>query len=105
MKTRKIFKLGTLVILLIVMVPLVAFTSLNKSYKDFIKNYIRPTEAKVNKQYTYPLPDGFEKTGDIIIQAEVEDSFSTNILGTYVNDDDINLVETYKNSENKQKYV
>lgn len=101
MKTKRIPKLGMLVLLLVVMIPIVALTKNNVNYMDFIKNYVWPTDAKVNKNFTYPLPEGFEKAGDMIIQAESEDSFSTNILTKYVNDDGITVVETYKNSQNK----
>lgn len=67
---------------------------------DFIKNYIWPTDATVNKHYTYPLPDSFAKTADFIIQSEVGDSFSTNIIRTCMNDDGVYVNETYKNSQN-----
>ena len=101
MKAKKASGIGILALLMIIMFPIVALTRNTQNYMDFIKNYIWPTDAKVNKHYTYPLPEGFTKTGDLIIQSEVGESFSTNIIGTYINDDGINLNETYKNSQNK----
>lgn len=65
-------------------------------------DYISPVKERINRDYTYPLPEGFKKTGDIIIQSEVGDSFSTNIIATYINNDGIYLNETYKNSQNKK---
>lgn len=102
MKTKKILKLATLVILLIVMVPLVALTHSNKSSKNFVKNYIKPaTNYKVNKHFTYPLPDipGLEHAGDILVQSMLEDTVQTNIMTKYVRDY-LNVIEVYKNTEN-----
>lgn len=101
MKGQKISKIGMLALLMVIMLPIVAMTTNSQNFMDFIKNYIRPIDAKVNNNYTYPLPEGYTKTSDMIIQAEVGDCFSTNILSTHENAAGINVGVTYKNSQNK----
>ncbi len=95
---KKIFRLETITFFLIFMFSVVACVEDN----DFINNYIWPSDAKINTEFTVPLPEGFNKTEDYILQAEAGDSFSVNIMASYINDDEIILNETYKNSQNKE---
>jgi len=72
--------------------------------KDFLENYLWPSESRLNTNFTHPLPDieGLKKCGDFIVQGELEDTFSTNIMTKYESETTgIRLVEVYKNSQNK----
>ena len=72
--------------------------------EEFVANYLQPSDRKLDKTFTYPLPDnkGFENTGDFIVQCELEKTFSTNIVTKYINKTSgIRLVEVYKNTQNK----
>ena len=72
--------------------------------KDFLEKYLWPSEDKLDRTFTHPLPkiDGLKKCGDFIVQCEHEDTFSTNIMTKYESDTlGIRLVEVYKNSQNK----
>jgi len=72
--------------------------------QDFLENYLWPSEDKLDRTFTHPLPniDGLKKCGDFIVQSEYEDTFSTNIMTKYVSDTlGIRLVEVYKNNQNK----
>lgn len=74
------------------------------SEKDFINNYLQPSDNRLDNTFTHPLPDieGLKKCGDLIVQGELEDTFSTNIIRKYVSDTaGIKLVEVYKNTQNK----
>ena len=72
--------------------------------KDFLENYLWPSDNRLNTTFTHPLPkiEGLKKCGDFIVQGELEDTFSTNIMTKYESDiSGIRLVDVYKNSQNK----
>jgi hypothetical protein len=72
--------------------------------KNFLENYLWPSEDKLDRTFTHPLPniEGLKKCGDFIVQSEHEETFSTNIMTKYVSDTlGIRLVEVYKNTQNK----
>ena len=72
--------------------------------KDFLKNYLWPSDDRLDRTFTHPLTDieGLEKRGDFIVQCELEDTFSTNIVTKYESDIlGVRLVEVYKNTQNK----
>jgi hypothetical protein len=72
--------------------------------KDFLENYLWPSDDRLDRTFTHPLPniEGLKKCGDFIVQGELEDTFSTNIMTKYESDTlGIRLVEVYKNSQNK----
>ena len=71
---------------------------------NFTSCFLAPSASKLDKSFQIPLPGipGLKKCGDFIIQSELEETFSTNILAKYVDEDnDFRLVEVYKNSENR----
>jgi hypothetical protein len=71
---------------------------------DFLENYLWPSGNKLNKAFTHTLPniDGLKKCGDFIVQCELEDTFSTNIMTTYESDTlGVRLIDVSKNSQNK----
>jgi len=72
--------------------------------KDFLENYLWPSDDRLDRAFTHPLPniEGLKKCGDFIVQGEHEDTFSTNIMTKYVSDTlGVRLVEVYKNTQNK----
>ena len=72
--------------------------------EDFLKNYLWPSDDRLDRTFTHSLPpiDGLEKRGDFIVQSEIEDTFSTNIITKYESDTlGVRLVEVYKNTQNK----
>jgi hypothetical protein len=72
--------------------------------KDFIRNYLQPSDHKLDRTFTHPLPDieGLEKCGDFIVQGELEETFSTNIITKFASDIlGVKLVEVYKNTQHK----
>ena len=72
--------------------------------KDFLENYLWPSGDKLDRTFIHPLPkiEGLKKCGDFIVQSELEDTFSTNIITKYESDTTgIRLVELYKNSQNQ----
>jgi len=72
--------------------------------KDFLKNYLWPSEGKLDRTFTHPLPniDGLKKCGDFIVQGEHEDTFQTSIITKYESDTvGVRLIEIYKNTQNK----
>jgi len=72
--------------------------------KDFIKNYLWPSDDRLDRTFTHPLPgiEGLEKRGELIVQCELEDTFSTNMMTKYESDTlRVRLVEVYKNTQNK----
>jgi len=76
--------------------------------EDFVKNYLQPSDSKLDKTFTYPLPSikGLENLGDFIVQCELEETFSTNIITKYVSKiSGISLIEVYKNTQNKNTGV
>jgi len=71
--------------------------------EGFLKNYLWPSDDRLDRTYTHTLPkiEGLKKCGDFIVQCELEDTFSTNIITKYESDSGIILKELYKNSQNK----
>lgn len=72
--------------------------------KDFVINYLQPSDSKLDRTFTYPLPniEGLKNAGDMIVQGEHEKTFSTNIMTKHVSETlDVNVVEVYKNTQNK----
>ena len=72
--------------------------------KDFLENYLWPSDDRLDRTFTHPLPkiEGLKKCGDFIVQCEHEDTFSTNIMTKYEsNTSGVRLVDVYKCSENK----
>lgn len=72
-----------------------------------LKDYILPSEARFNEQFRLPLPPipDLTKTGDFIVQGQMADTCSTNIIAKYENQDGIRFVEVYKNTENSSTGV
>ena len=72
--------------------------------QDFLENYLWPSDDRLDRTFTHPLPniEGLKKCGDFIVQDELEDTSSTNIMTKYVSDIlGVRLVEMYKNTQNK----
>ncbi len=71
--------------------------------EDFLEKYLWPSDDRLDRTFTHPLPkiEGLKKCGDFIVQCELEDTFSTNIMTKYESDSGIILKELYKNSQNK----
>jgi len=72
--------------------------------KDFLEKYLWPSDDRLDRSFTHPLPkiEGLKRCGDFIVQGELEDTFSTNIVTKYESDTlGVRLVEVYKNSQNK----
>ena len=72
--------------------------------KDFLDNYLWPSESRLNRTFTHPLPniEGLKKCGDFIVQSEHEDTFNTSIITKYESDTvGVRLIEIYKNTQNK----
>lgn len=72
--------------------------------KDFLENYLWPSDDRLDRTFTHPLPsiEGLKKCGDFIVQGELEDTFSTNIVTKYESDvTGVVFKEVYKNSQNK----
>ncbi len=76
--------------------------------KQFIENYLKPSEDGLDKSFTHPLPPiaGLEKRGSFIVQGELEDTFSTNIIYKYESaQSKIRLIDVYKCSQHKKEGV
>jgi len=72
--------------------------------KDFLMNYLQPSTNRLDKTFPFPLPDieGLKKSGDFIVQGELEETFSVNIISKFESDVlGVRLIEVYKNSQNK----
>ncbi len=72
--------------------------------KDFLENYLRPSGDQLDRTFTHPLPniEGLKKCGDFIVQCQLEDTFSTNIISKYESDIlGVKLIDVYKNTQNK----
>ncbi len=72
--------------------------------KDFLENYLWPSDDRLDRTFTHPLPniEGLKKCGDFIVQCELEDTFSTNIITKYESDIlGISVVDVHKNTQNK----
>jgi len=71
---------------------------------DFVMHYLQPSDNKLDRTYIHPLPpiEGLKKYGDFIVQGELDETFSTNIISKYVSENlGIRLVEVYKNTQHK----
>lgn len=76
--------------------------------KDFLTDYLHPSEPGLDPGFIHPLPNipALQKCGDFIVQCELDDTFSTNIITKYVSEPhSIKLVEVYKNTQNKKTGV
>jgi len=72
--------------------------------KDFIINYLQPSDHKLDRTFTHPLPniEGLKKCGDFIVQGELEETFSTNIITKFISGIlGVRVVEVYKNTQHK----
>jgi hypothetical protein len=72
--------------------------------KDFLDKYLWPSGNKLDPAYTHKVPkiEGLRKSADFIVQSEVKDTFSTNIITKYVSDTlGVRLIDVSKNSQNK----
>ncbi len=72
--------------------------------KDFLEKYLWPSGDRLDRTFTHPVPDieGLKKCGDFIVQCELEDTFSTNIMTKYESDiSGLTVKEVYKNTQNK----
>ncbi len=72
--------------------------------EDFLEKYLWSSDDRLDRTFTHPLPniEGLKKCGDFIVQCELEDTFSTNIITKYESDiSGVRLVEVYKNTQNK----
>jgi hypothetical protein len=72
--------------------------------QKFLENYLWPSDDKLDRAFAHPLPDieGLKKCGDFIIQCELEDTFSTNIITKYKSDiSEVRLIDVHKNTQNK----
>lgn len=74
----------------------------------FLDNYIRPSTASLNEEFTHPLPpiEGLQPCGNFIVQGELKDTFSTNIMRKYrAESSGIGLVDIYKCTQNIKENV
>jgi hypothetical protein len=70
----------------------------------FLRDYLQPSQSGLQSCYTHSMPDipGLAKAGDFIVQAELEGTYSVNILRRYLSSmNGFRLVEVYKNSQNR----
>jgi len=70
----------------------------------FISDYLQPSTDRLDRRFTHPLPDipGLIEAGQFIIQAEIEDTYSVNVVRKYRSESTgLRLVEVYKNTQNK----
>ena len=71
--------------------------------KGFIMHYLQPSTNRLDRTFTHPLPsiEGLKKCGDFIVQGELGETFSTNIIAKFESESlGIRLIEVYKNSQN-----
>ena len=71
---------------------------------NFMDGFMAPSTSQLDRSFLIPLPDipGLKKCGDFIIQSELDETFSTNIISKYATpDQDLRLVEVYKNTEQR----
>lgn len=74
--------------------------------KRFTKHYLKPSPVILDKQFTHKLPPipGLKMCGEFIVQCELEETFSTNIISKYESSrSKIRFVEVYKNTENRAR--
>jgi len=72
----------------------------------FIKQYLKPSTDGLSRQFTHSLPEipDLKKCGEFIVQSELEDTFSTNIILKHESaGTGVRLFEVYKSSENRIK--
>ncbi len=72
--------------------------------QKFLENYLWPSDNKLDRTFAHPLPniEGLKKCGDFIVQCELEDTFSTNIITKYKSDiSEVRLIDVHKNTQNK----
>ena len=75
---------------------------------NFLNNYLKPSEDGLDRTFIFPLPDipGLEACGEFIVQGHQDNTYSTNIIFKYVNDEaGIRVVEVYKNSQDQLKGI
>lgn len=76
--------------------------------QDFLENYLKPSDHRLDKRFTHPLPPipGLENKGEFIVQGKLGHTFSTNIVYKYESkNQNIRLVDVYKCSEHTQDGV
>jgi hypothetical protein len=72
--------------------------------QKFLANYLWPSDDKLDRTFAHPLPniEGLKKCGDFIVQCEMEDTFSTNIITKYKSEiSEVKLIDVHKNTQNK----
>ncbi len=72
--------------------------------RDFLMNYLWPSDSRLNTTFTHPLPniEGLKKCGDFIVQSELEDTFATTIMTKYESDTlGVRLVDVYRNTQHE----
>jgi len=72
----------------------------------FLKQYLKPSADGLDRQFMHPLPEipDLKECGEFIVQSELEDTFSTNIISKYESPSTgVRFVEVYKNTENRVK--
>jgi len=72
--------------------------------KDFLENYLWPSDGRLNATFIHPLPniEGLKKCEDFIVQSELEETFATTKMIKYESDTlGIRLVEVYRNTQHK----
>jgi hypothetical protein len=70
----------------------------------FLTNYLVPSESGLDKSFTMPLPPiaGLKEVGSFILQGNLEDTISTNIVSQYRSEEEkIRLIEVYKRTQNQ----
>jgi hypothetical protein len=76
--------------------------------KDFAKNYLQPSDPGLDISFKHPILNipSLRKCGDFIIQGELDDTYSTNIITKYESEqNNIRFVEVYKNTQNRKSGV
>jgi len=71
---------------------------------DFVMRYLQPSDNRLDRTFIHPLPpiEGLTKCGDFIVQGELDETFSTNIISKYMSENlGIRMVEVYKNTQHK----
>ena len=72
----------------------------------FLKQYLKPSADGLDRQFMHSLPEipDLKKSGEFIVQSELDDTFSTNIISKYESaSTGVWFVEVYKNTENRVK--
>ena len=70
----------------------------------FLSDYLVPSESGLDKSFTMPLPPvaGLKEVGSFIVQGNLGDTVSTNIIGHYHSEEEnVRLVEVYKRTQNQ----